>query len=402
MIKRISITNRTLVGLSLLLWLGNATAEIKIGAPFALSGSVAELAANMKAGAALAAEHVNAQGGVLDQPFTLLFKDSACEPDQAVEVVRALVEEDEVSALVGPVCSGATLRQAQSVSIPAGVVTLSVASASHLITRLRDNDLVFRTALSDSYKGEAMAEYVLNQNVTTLSVSFASDAYNTGLAKVFTEAYTALGGTVVINQAHQPDKADYSREVAALAGGSPNLAVFAYYGSSGTQLLKDAAATGKFKRVFGSDGLLSDELIQHVDPTLLTDINVLTSATDQTRPAFKVWQQFSDENKIPASGPYVANSYDAAFMMALAIQAAESSDRAAISKGLRSISGPNGEVILPGEFAKATALLKSGKKINYEGASGVLDFDQYGDVGGFVSVNRVIDGQWQATPLTPQ
>lgn len=402
MIKRISSTKRTLVGLSLLLSLGHATAEIKIGAPFALSGSVAELAANMKAGAALAAEHVNAQGGVLNQPFTLVFKDSACEPDKAVEVVRALVEEDEVSALVGPVCSGATLRQAQSVSIPAGVVTLSVASASHLITRLRDNDLVFRTALSDSYKGEAMAEYVLNQNVTTLSVSFASDAYNTGLAKVFTQAYTALGGTVIINQAHQPDRTDYSREVAALAGGSPNLALFAYYGSSGTQLLKDAAATGKFERVFGSDGLLSDELIQHVDPTLLSGISVLTSATDQTRPAFAVWQQFSDENNIPATGPYVANSYDAAFMMALAIQAAGSSDRAAISKGLRSIAGPDGEVILPGEFTKATALLKSGKKINYEGASGVLDFDQYGDVGGFVSVNSVMDGQWQATPVTPQ
>lgn len=402
MTRPVISVKRILFGLSLLLPLGSATAEIKIGAPFALTGSVAELAANMKAGAALAAEQINVEGGVLDQPYTLLFKDSACEPDQAVEVVRALIEQDQVSALVGPVCSGATLRQAQSVSIPAGVVTLSVASASHLITRLRDNDLVFRTALSDSYKGEVMAQYVLNQNVTSLSVSFASDAYNAGLAKVFTQAYTALGGTVLINQAHQPDKPEYSREVGALAGGSENLALFAYYGASGTQLLKDAAATGKIKQVFGSDGLLSEELIQSVDAEFLSGLSVLTSAPDETRAAFKVWQEFSRKNNIPATGPYVANSYDAAFMMALAMQAAESADRQAISKGLRTIAGPDGEVILPGEFAKAKELLKAGVKINYEGASGTVDFDKNGDVGGFVSVNQVVDGAWQATPITTQ
>ncbi|MFK8075731.1 MAG: ABC transporter substrate-binding protein [Granulosicoccus sp.] len=206
----------------------SANADTKIGAPFALSGSVAALAADMKAGAALAAAHVNAQGGVLGERYELLYKDSACEPGRAVEVVRSLIEEDGVSALVGPVCSGATLRQAQSVSIPAGVVTLSMASASHHITNLRDRDLVFRTALSDSYKGEAMAAYVFKQGVSSLSVSFASDAYNTSLAKVFTQAYEKLGGKVVINQAHQPEKSDYKREVDALAGGSNNVALFAY------------------------------------------------------------------------------------------------------------------------------------------------------------------------------
>lgn len=388
--------------LSLLLVSTFANAEIKIGAPMALSGSVAELAADMKAGAALAAKHVNAQGGVLGDTYELLFRDSACDPDKAVEVVKALVEENGVSALVGPVCSGATLRQAQSVSIPAGVVTLSVASASHLITNLRDRDLVFRTALSDSYKGEAMAAYVFEQGVSTLSVSFASDAYNTSLAKVFTKAYEALGGTVVINQVHQPDKSDYKREVKALAGGSENLALFAYYGSSGTELLKDVAETGKIEQVFGSDGLLSPVLIETIDQKLMSRTQILTTSADETRHSFKTWQSLAEEEGIPPSGPFVANSYDAAFMMALAIEAAQSSDRDAISKGLRLISGPEGEVILPGEFAKAKAILGEGGSINYDGASGTVDFDAKGDIAGFVSVNRVVNGAWEAQLMAPQ
>lgn len=380
----------------------SANAETKIGAPFALSGSVAALAADMKAGAALAATHVNAQGGVLGENYELLYRDSACEPGKAVEVVKSLIEEDGVSALVGPVCSGATLRQAQSVSIPAGVVTLSVASASHLITNLRDRDLVFRTALSDSYKGEAMAAYVFEQGVSSLSVSFASDAYNTSLAKVFTQAFEKLGGEVVINQVHQPEKSDYKREVDALAGGSENLALFAYYGSSGTQLLKDAAVGGKITTVFGSDGLLSQELIDTIDAALLSGISILTTSADESRQSFKVWRSLADEAGIPASGPFVANSYDAAFMMALAIEAVQSSNRGMISEGLRQISGPEGEVIYPGEFAKAAAILKSGGSVNYEGASGTVDFDAKGDIAGFVSINKVVDGQWVAQLMTSQ
>lgn len=380
----------------------SVSATTKIGAPFALSGSVAELAADMKAGAALAAEHVNAQGGVLGEDYELLFRDSACDPDKAVDVVKSLIEEEEVSALVGPVCSGATLRQAQSVSIPAGVVTLSVASASHLITNLRDRDLVFRTALSDSYKGEAMAAYVFEQGVSTLSVSFASDAYNTSLAKVFTEAYEKLGGAVVISQVHQPDKTDYSREVEALAGGSENIALFAYYGSSGTELLKDVAATGKIQKVFGSDGLLSQVLIDSIDEPLLSGISILTTSADESRASFKTWQSLADKAGLPASGPFVANSYDAAFMMALAMEAAQSSSRDAISEGLRLISGPEGAVIYPGEFSKATEILNSGGRINYEGASGTVDFDAKGDISGFVSVNRVVDGGWSAQLMKSQ
>lgn len=379
-----------------------ANAEVKIGAPFALTGSVAELATKMRSAAELAAKHVNEQGGVLDDTYTLVFADSACDPDKAAAVVKTLIESENVSALVGPICSGATLRQARSVSIPAGVVTLSVASASFLISNLRDDDLVFRTALSDAYKGQAMAEYVIDSGIDTLSVSFASDAYNTGVAKVFTESFVALGGTVVVNQTHQPDKPSYQREVEALAAGSENLVLFAYYGSSGTQLLKDVFALGKIKAVFGSDGLQSQELIDELGEDSLSNTRIINSAADETREPFKIWQGLAENEGITPSGPYIANSYDATFMMALAIEAVQSSSRDSIAQGLRLVSGPEGEVIYPGEFAKARKLLSEGKKINYEGASGVVDFDANGDVSGFISVISVQEGQWSAQLLSSQ
>ncbi|MFK8075732.1 MAG: hypothetical protein AB8B84_04035 [Granulosicoccus sp.] len=147
---------------------------------------------------------------------------------------------------------------------------------------------------------------------------------------------------------------------------------------------------------------MSQELIDSIDARLLSGVSILTTSADESRQSFKIWQSLADEAGIPASGPFVANSYDAAFMMALAIEAVQSSNRDRISDGLRRISGPEGQVIYPGEYAKAAAILKSGGSINYEGASGTVDFDAKGDIAGFVSINKVVDGQWVAQLMTSQ
>ncbi len=374
-------------------------ADIKIGAPIALSGSVATLAADMKKGAELAVKQINEQGGVLGQNYELVFGDSACNPDKAVEVVTQLIRNDNVSALIGPVCSGATLRQARSVSIPAGVVTLSFASASFLISDLRDDDLVFRTTSSDAFKGKVMADYAIAHGIKNVAVSFANDAYNTGVAKIFTNAFIAQGGKVLVHQAHQPDRPNYQHEAEALTAGSKNLALFAYYGSSGIQMLKDVFATGEVEQVFGTDGLLAQEVIDELGEEALGKTRIFNNSVDKNRQGFKIWQAMADQAKVPAAGPFVSNAYDAAFMMALAIEAAGSAERAVISAGLRAISGPKGEVIYPGEFNKARKILAKGGKINYQGASGPVDFDDKGDIEGVISVNQVQAGKWQAELL---
>ena len=81
----------------------------------------------------------------------------------------------------------------------------------------------------------------------------------------------------------------------------------------------------------------------------------------------------------------------------LAIEKAGSADRSAISGALRSIANAPGETILPGEFAKAKAILASGGDIHYVGASGPQDFDENGDVAGYFSANVVKDGSWEGT-----
>lgn len=382
----------------MLLACSTAAADITVGAPFALSGPVGEQAQAMRQAAELAVQQVNHQGGLLGDTYRLNFVDTACDPDKGLDVVRQLVQAGAV-ALVGPVCSGVTLRAARSVTIAAGVALVSVASASSHITGLNDRDLVFRTAPSDALKGTALARLAFDMGSRTVAISHASDAYNTGVAQVFQEAFIALGGRVTVNQAHEAKQADYQREARAVAGGASDVALFAYSGSGGVQYLKDLLALPGVRRVLGTDGLMSKDLAVALSAEQLARLSFVLAAADTGREAYKRWQALASSAKLKADGPYVAHAYDAAFMMALAIEAAGVADKAKVPAGLRAIAGPQGTVIYPGEFAKAKALIKQGARINYEGASGPVDFDAAGDIAGRVSLHRFSNGAWVATLL---
>ena len=383
---------------SVLLACAPARADITVGAPFDLSGPVAEQALAMQQAAELAVQQVNQQGGVLGDTYRLNVADTACDPDKAVDVVRQLVQAGVV-ALVGPVCSGVTLRVARSVTIPAGVPLLSVASASSQITGLNDQDTVFRTAPSDVLKGQAMARLAFDQGLRSIASSHASDAYNTGVAQVFAESFDALGGRVTLKQVHEPRQSSYQGQTRAVAAAATDLALFAYSGSGGVQYLKDVLALPGVRRVLGTDGLMSKDLASALSAEQLARLSFVLAAADTEREGYKRWLAMATAARIKADGPYVANAYDAAFMMALAIEAAGSPDKARIPAALRRIAGPQGTVIYPGEFAKAKALIKQGQRINYDGASGPVDFDAAGDITGRFSLNRYVNGAWQATLL---
>ncbi len=376
-----------------------AMAEVNIGNPMAMTGPIPDLNAPIAQAVDLAATHINDQGGMFEagEVFNIIRADSACDPVAAVDAVTKLINVNGVAAIVGPVCSGAAIAQAESVSIPAGVVTLSVSASSPAITSMEDGtDLVFRAAASDAYQGVALAELAMANGMMDIAVSYANDDYNAAIAEVFVKAYQGMGGTVTANEAHEPNKASYRSEVATIGATSENLALFSYYGSGGITLMRNALETGAFMNFIGADGMLSDELIEQIGAENLMTSTFTTSASDSSTPSFAAWAELADAAGVPASDPFVANGYDATFMMALAIEHAGSADREAIAESLRAIASGPGVMILPGQWAEAKVLLAAGFNINYEGAAGNQDFDENGDVAGNFSKSTIVDGAWAA------
>jgi len=204
------------------------SADIKVGSIGGVTGPIAELVGPIIAARNLAARQVNEQGGLFNgDHLTLVLADSQCDPKAGVDAGGKMVNIEQVVAIVGASCSGATNGMAQSVTIPAGVVAISDSATAPSLTDLKDNDLVFRVAASDAYQGRAMAQLAIKNGYKKLALTYANDDYNAGIAKVFETSFKALGGILTAIQMHEPKKASYRSELSTLSGkGAQGLALF--------------------------------------------------------------------------------------------------------------------------------------------------------------------------------
>ncbi len=399
-LKKLAITASAIAMMSVG---AQAAGEVKVGSAGGVTGPIAELVAAIVKGRQVAVDHVNSSGGLLGgDMMKLVIADSACDPKAAVDAGNKLVNVEQVVAIIGPSCSGATNGMVSSVTIPAGVTVLSDSATAPSISELKDNDTVFRAAASDAYQGKAIADLVWNAGIKKVAVTYSNDDYNAGIANVFTTEFKALGGEITGNQAHEPNKASYRSELSTLNQGGPEaLALFAYYGSSGITIIKNSLENGLFGKFYAADGMFDNSVIGQIGADNLRGNLWITQAASDTEDAS--YKAFAEAYKAAGGdpeAPYAAHGYDVAFLMALAIEKAGSADRSKISAALRAVAGPEGEVVRPGEWEKAKKLIAEGKDVNYQGAAGINDFDKNGDVTGLFSVNIVgDDGGWSRSML---
>ena len=172
-----------------------ATAQtVKIGSLSAITGPIANLVPPIIEAEQLLIKEVNEQGGILGgRQLALVVADTGCNAQQAVDAANKVINVDQVVAVVGALCSGATIAAASNAGVPAGVLMVSPTSTSPELTTLEDNDYVFRTAPSDAYQGEVLARLVLSKGIDRVALTFANNDYGVGLAGAFREAYTAQG-----------------------------------------------------------------------------------------------------------------------------------------------------------------------------------------------------------------
>ncbi len=366
--------------------------EVKIGFLADVTGGIAGFAPGMIDAGNLAIANVNDQGGILDgQTLVSVIADSGCDASIAGPAADRLVNAENVTAIFGGYCSGATLAGANGSAIPGNVVMISPASTAPAVAELDDNDLVFRNVVPDSVQGVKAAELLLGQGVTEVGLTYINNDYGSGLAGAFADAFVAGGGTVLANVAHEDGKADYRPEIGQIeASGATTLVIYGYENSGGGAILNQAIEAGSFDLFMGGDGMAGDALLASRNGADLEGM-ILTQAAAAQGPALDALAAITSAAGQDVNGTYVTNSYDAAFLLALAIEKNGSAEREGVSAALREIANAPGEVILPGEWAKAKELIAAGTDINYEGASGTIEFDDVGDVAGAIN-HWVIEG----------
>ncbi|MCH8201407.1 MAG: ABC transporter substrate-binding protein, partial [Chloroflexi bacterium] len=170
-------------------------APLKIGALLSFTGGLSDFGEPIFNGVELAVNEINEAGGVNGQDVELVRGDTGTNPDQAATDAQRLVDIEGVQGIVGALSSGVTLRVAEQVTGPAGVVLISPASTSPGLTDANDNDFLFRTTISDAAQGLLLANLADDAGYGTVCNVFVNNAYGEGLSDAFTAAFENLGGT---------------------------------------------------------------------------------------------------------------------------------------------------------------------------------------------------------------
>lgn len=364
-------------------------AEIKLGFLGGFTGPIESLSPPIYEGAKVAIAQVNTQGGVLDGQFlSMPSADTTCvDASAASNGADRLVNSEGVIGIVGALCSGSTIAAANNIAIPAGVTMISPASTSPSLTSLADNDLVFRTAPSDSYQGEMLAKLLEESGIDEIAITYVNNDYGKGFADALVENYT---GYVAASEAHEDGKADYRSELGSLAStGSQTLVVIAYADGSGQTIIRQAYESGDFNQYVGSDGMVGQSLIDAVGADVLEGM-IATKPGIPELQGLDAFEEAMISLSLDPKAVFAGQAYDAAFLLALAIEQNGNASAEGLNEALRSVSSAPGVPVLPGQWQQAKALIEQGVDIDYQGASGDHEFDANGDVPGLI-VRMVVE-----------
>ena len=366
---------------------------IKMGVILGFTGPIESLTPAMAASAELAFKEASDSGALLGgKTISVERADSTCVDSAAATSAAEGLISGGVVAIMGADCSGVTGAIASNVAVPKGVVMISPSATSPGLSTLDDNGYFFRTAPSDARGGQILADITKDRGVKSVAITYTNNDYGKGLADVYEAAVKAHGIKVTTVAAHEDGKADYAAEVATLASaGGDAIAVIGYLDQGGKGIIQGSLDSGAFDTFILSDGMIGDSLTDSFGKALNKSFGSIPGSTGK---GAGVFSKVAKAAGIDSSGPYTGESYDAAALITLAMQAGGKADRAVVQKNVMSVANAPGTKIYPGQLKKALDLLAKGKAVNYEGATGV-EFTEVGEAFGSFLEKEIKGGKFK-------
>lgn len=310
--------------------------QIPIGVFAGLTGPTATFGRATRDGAMLAADEINASGGLLGRQVQLFIEDNQGKTEEAPSVVSRLITRNKVVALIGENASSRSLAAAP-VAQAAKIPMISPSSTNPAVTE--KGDYIFRVCFLDSYQGKALAIFVrekLGLGRVAILRDVKSD-YSVGLADFFTQAFTAAGGTIVADQSYSEGDSDFKSQLTAIRAVAPD-AIFVpgYYTEAGSIAVqaRDLGITAPF---VGGDGWGSPLLLEIGGKSVEGAYYGEHYFVREERPAVQQFVKKFRERFGTDPDAVNALSYDAMMMLADAIRRGNSVEGPVIREHLASI-----------------------------------------------------------------
>lgn len=353
---------------------GSASGEILVGHYASLTGSTATFGNATDQGIKLAAEELNAAGGVNGRKFRVDTQDDQSKSEEARTVVTKFAANPKIVAVLGEVASSRSMVAAPVLD-RAGIPMITPSSTNEEVTRKGPH--IFRVCYIDPFQGYVMAKFA-RENLKLDRVAILRDKkndYSVGLADVFSREFKGMGGRITVDAAYQEGDPDFRAQLAQIKAGNPQ-AIFVpgYYGDVGT-IARQARELGLTVPLLGGDGWDSPDLVKGAGgPGGALEGSYFSNhySKDEQSPRVQNFvKAFRAKYGEDPSG-LAALGYDAMMILADAIKRAGSTDREAITKALaetKDFPGVTGVITIDqnrNARKKATVLQIKGNEFAYK------------------------------------
>ena len=375
-----------------------ADCAITVGVVMELTGPAGEYGQAGAKSVEMAFRDLNAAGGAQGCQLKTDTRDSHSTGTVAVDAATQLVQVGHVPVVIGGIISSVTIPILTAVTAPAHVVQVSPASSSPTLTELgrqgKTNGIFFRTITSDALQGVAAARYAMDQGFKKIALIHVNNDFGANLAKEFSAAYMALGGTITTTVPYNEKQASYDSEATAGLASDPDGVYLISTPVDGATIARAWVSAGGPQKFLLNDGMNSSDFISSVGAEYLKSAYGTSSGTTPTPSTAYFNDTYKTFSGLDPANPAADRSYDAGAIVGLAIAAAGSKEPGAIRDAIYKVTDPKGTPVGAGkeEFAKALDLIKAGKPIRYQGVIGPVQFDQYGDITGPFRLWKITDG----------
>ncbi len=361
-----------------------ADGTLQLGYLLPQSGDLAFLGPPMIRAVEMAVEEINEAGGVLGNDVELFGADDGTDPDVASTALDRLIASDRIDAFIGAAASGVS-RGIMGKVREAGVVQCSPSNTAADLPNIADRagGFYFRTAPPDDLQGPALADVIAEDGHETVSIIALNDEYGQGFSEYLRPALEEAGIEVVADVAYDPRGTTFDADVREALEPGPDAVALISFPDTGSSILstmiEQGAGPGDIP-IYTADGMQSGslyELIDENDPSVVEGIKgtAPSAAPEAGRPGWlEEFQAFAPDTDTIFS----AHAYDCAIIIALATVAAGTDEPSAIRDHMIDVTRDGEDC---STFAECVELLEAGEDINYNGASGPLNFTEDGQPG---------------------
>lgn len=366
-LRRAVLTALFLAALVLPLGCAKRSNEILVGVYGSLTGTTATFGISTKNGTELFVDNFNNAGGIAGIKIRTFVEDDQSRPEEAATAVTKLIDQNGVIAVLGEVASSRSMAAAPYCQ-QAGVPMISPSSTNPKVTEL--GDYIFRVCFIDPFQGQMIAKFAKNTlhfNRAAILRDSKND-YSVGLANYFTDAFHALGGTIVDDVAYSEGDQDFKGQLTKIAVKKPQFIMVPGYYTEVGLIARQARELGITAPLLGGDGWVSDKLLEIAEDALNGSYFVNHFYEGDPNPLVqKFVADYQQRYKAKPDG-LAALAYDAAGVLAAALTRLHDED----PKAFQSLMGPRNDEQKAAR-AKLRDLIAATK--DYPGVAGRITLD---------------------------